>query len=359
MELDRPPRRLSSQELLELTGWQPDGQREDHWVGVTNTVHNARDLRALLVNMAYAAEADPVSTVLFIILKSQMSEARIDQELRKFVALLKVETGRALSVLSYTDESCIKYGTRLPVGPFRAWLQALVNRRLAFSGASSSRESVFGMVALLFLKGVRTTSARQIQDWTGASHPTVAGVLRELVTSTAIHREYGKVTLQKFPLSAWEHWIARQADATKHVCFVNQWSGRQSISALIRRVRALNRSDIAISGLHCAKRSLSGLEFPESTCLQLTIHGSPQTDLSFISRLDEGLTKSDSFQSDACLNVNFVSRSASFFEVDSSGDLWSDSVTCMINLHSTGYKSEADGLLQHLLALTEKQNPLF
>ncbi len=351
---------LSPSQLEAAIGWKPDGLRDDCWVGVTSMVHNARDLRAVLLNMAYAAHADKGRRVLYVLLGSRMTAKRIDKEVEQFRALVKPQIGDALQVLACDDSGAVASLSGLPDLGFRAWLEFLVIRHASSPRKSSSRDVVFGLIFLLLLGDVRTVSAAEIGAWSGASHPTVSSVLSEFLEQSAVAREHGRVALRQFPLTLWSRWVARSLDARKQVRFVGSSTDCVDMSTILVRLRELKRSDVAIGGMLAAVRYHSGHDLSSSAeHLELTMHGTPKVDLSFINVLDPSLSQNVSATLAPRITVNFLQRPKSFFRMDNSSVTWVDPITCLLDLHAAGRSEEADGLLQNLLSDVGNQRAMF
>lgn len=71
----------SMQEFRDALGWTPSGRVEHVWVDIRNNVHNVRDLRAILLTLAYVAQAAPTCEVLCILQLSRITQNRLDAEL--------------------------------------------------------------------------------------------------------------------------------------------------------------------------------------------------------------------------------------------------------------------------------------
>lgn len=338
------------------SGWRPAGRRNDCWASVTTLVHNVRDLRSLLVSMSYAAQADPESQIVSIVLRSRMSSARIDREVARFRALVSTAIGEAIAVYSWEDGHPV--GAARGPAALQHWLQSLVSQHLAKPHKSSSRDAVLRFLFLLILKDISTTSTAEIRVLTGASLPTVAGVLKELADHGAVTRERRMLTLKKFPRVVWARWLARELDSRKVVRYVLESDDPGQLVLLLERFRALGRSDVALGGAEGAARHFPGTYIGGSQ-LELAVHGTAQADLSFVKDLDPELRVWRSGDGLPALTVSFLQRPRSFFELDETRALWADPVTCLLDLHAAGKTDFAETLLQHLINKKGLQQQFF
>lgn len=343
-------------QVSKASGWHPAGRRDDCWASITTLVHNVRDLRSLLVSMAYAAQSDPASQIVSIVLRSRMSSVRIDREVSRFRALVSTAIGEAIAVYSWEDGHPV--GAAQGPASLQHWLQSLVSQHLATPHKSSSRDAVLRLLFLLNLKDIGTTSTAEIRALTGASLPTVAGVLKELADHGAVTRQRRMLTLNKFPRLVWARWLARELDSRKVLRYVLESEVPGSPGTLLDRFRALRRSDIAVGGTVGAARHLPGTLSGHSQ-LELTVHGTAQADLSFVKDLDPELRVWRSGDGSPALTVSFLQRPRSFFELDETRALWADPVTCLLDLHAAGKTDFAETLLQHLINKKGVQQQFF
>ncbi|MBB1600779.1 hypothetical protein A9977_12100 [Variovorax sp. UMC13] len=201
---------------------------------------------------------------------------------------------------------------------------------------------------LLTLRRSEPLTAAQIGELAGASHPTVAYVLKLMEQQGAIHRANGLVRFDRFQIFPWTRWLNLEVGTRKKVSFVDISGHARSPESMVRRLAKLNRADVAVGGLLGAKHYFPSLDMAGTTRLDLVVHGTPSRSLSFIDELDPALAPSKEANARASVVVHFLPRAEPFFEQDQEGNRWADPIVCMSDLQEAGFDQQAEDLLQNL-----------
>ncbi|MGJ7523908.1 hypothetical protein ACSFA0_25790 [Variovorax sp. LT1P1] len=336
----------SGRDLKSQIGWEPDGKYGNTWVEVKDGVHNARDLRSVLVNLAYTVNADPGSEALAVLMNSRISESRLSQEMSMFESVVSPSVASRIKVV-HGDDPSDAHGL-CPEPGFAAWLGDLMHEQQSTVGRSATKHAVAGLLYLLLLRQSQPVTAAHIGQLAGASHPTVAHVLKELEASGAIERSSGEIHFKFFPKFSWTRWLNVEVATRKKVAFADRSGHARSPESMARRLAKLDMRGVAVGGLLGARHHYPGLDLAGSTRLDLVVHGTSMTPLSFVNDLDPALELSRNSADRHVIVVHFLPRNESFFATDKQGNRWADPIVCMADLQEAGFDHQAEDLLQKL-----------
>lgn len=341
---------ITPQVLKDCVGWAPDQRLDKWWVEVKTGIHTARDIRSLLVTLAYAASLDPAGEPTCVLVDSRMTPDRLARELQLFRSVIDPQVWSRIHVVLRIPPARF---IGLPTGISEAWLEDVVLHQLALPNANAkgaSQYTVLGLLILNWLQCAVPQTTESICRAADASYPTVAKVLKLLEAQGVILKESDRrVSLRKFPLDQWRRWVVASTDARKSVRFVDHSGQARSPEDLARRLQKLHRNDVAIGGVMGAKHHYPALDISGSLRLDLTVHGAAGADLSFVQRLDAALEPSHDLSDRPSVVVHFLTRKDSFFECDADGFVWADPLECMADLFDARLDNQADDMLRALI----------
>lgn len=159
--------------LKELAGWTPDGQWDSWLVEVKSSTHTARDLRAILVTLAYAATLDPANEPVCVLVDSRMTPDRLQRELALFCSVIGPGIGSRIHIV--TRHSSGRF-TNLPGGLLVTWLEDLVQRKLTSPDSNrkgASPYTVLGLLILNWLQHATPQTTDALCRAAGASYTTL------------------------------------------------------------------------------------------------------------------------------------------------------------------------------------------
>lgn len=335
------------------TGFDPDGKWRNWWVEIM-TSHNLRDLRGVLLALAYVVgnDEDPTAQALCVLVDSKITDKRLSDELAMFHAAVQPALASRIHVCLYRGRGELK--AQVHPGPgFDEWLDELVrhqDRRSASPG--STQHTVFAELIRAWLRRSEPQTTTALQAATGASYPTVAAVLRQLEAQDVLERTSDRrVALRKFPWDEWRRWVVASSEARRAVRFVDRTGQARSPEDMIARLAKLDRDDVAVGGVLGAKHYFPELDITGSVRLDLSVQGhNKAVELDFIRRLDAGLVVSDDPMEKPSVVVHFVGgRTHSSFERD--GDIfWADPLECLADLYDLRLDAQADEMLRALIS---------
>jgi hypothetical protein len=343
-------------EIRSKTGWRPTSRRGNVWLGISDSIHNLRDLRAALVGVAYAAVADPGSMVMLMLTNSRMGIGRLDEEVARFRSLLAPKVAERCYAYSY-DEFHLQ---RDWDEGYRHWVDEVVSGRGELVRRSSSRSSVLGLIFSLTLRGVYKTSISEIVQATGASRPTVVAALQLLQVENAITSDRGAIYiyLERFPHGPWLQWVHRYLETQRTVNFVIERGARPAWNELLDGVRRLDRVDVGVGGTLGAMRHCPHLQLDTALPLHLSVRGSADADLAFVRRIHPLLTPQSGSSAPVALSLHFLDRPNPLFSDAVDGLRWADAVACLLDLHRQRLLGSAEAMLQDLIGKVAAQDAL-
>lgn len=313
-------------------------------VQVTQGMRTARDLRSLLMDAAYSLKANNEQTVLCLLFKSGFSSKRLRQEVAQFQAVVKKDLGRRIQV--YALKSPADLMLVLPSGMDVEALQACVTQALSGKPKTSSREAVVGQLLHRWINQLPPVTVAELAGLSGASIPTVYAALTTLEPSSLQSDEERGLSLAGFSADAWQQWLSRSAQRPT-AKFVDRSGSPRSPEKLARQLIKLGRSDVAIGGVLGAKYHFSGLDITAAPFLDIVVHGTPHTDLTFIEQLDPGLERDDSLDAHGHVIVHFANRPHSLFVIKNAA-VWADVLDCLVHLWDAQLIHQVEDLIQHI-----------
>jgi len=327
--------------------WQQAENTGRMTVQVTVGMRTARDLRAMLMDAAYSLRSSEKQNFLCLLFKSGFSSRRLLQEVEQFKAVVREDLGRRVHVQALKSPSDLipTLPPHIPEAELEE-LQARIAEALSSKPTSSSREVVVGTLLQRWINKLEPVKVAELAALSGASIPTVYAALATLEPSCLQRDEERRLSLAGFSADAWQKWLSVSTDG---LCakFIDRSGSPRSPEKLARQLIKLGRQDLAIGGVLGAKHHYPGLDITAAPNLDVVVHGTPHTDLSFVEKLDPGLMRDDSIDSQAHVIVHFVNRPHNLFELKD-GVVWADVLDCMVNLWDAHLVHQVENLIQHV-----------
>lgn len=328
----------------------PPGFRADAVMGnsIFETLiepRDARRLRTTLIEMARIAAADPARRVVLLVDEPRITEARFLDEWQGAASVIRPEFFDRMSVAIRRSGEW----TGLPRPP-DVGQTAILDRIIGHSaskktvGARKGSEAHYDILCILihcWLRGKGSIPISSLMETSGTSHPTVSRSLDRLAHCLERHSDRS-VKLRFFPREEWNRLLAVADDVRGTVRFADRSGQPRSPDSLLKRLRNLNRKDIAIGGVLGAKHYYPALDLIGAPRLDLSIHsGRRVPNLSFVDRLDPALERTTRPDEPPILVVHAVRRADPLFEPDDGGVPWADPVECLLDLHEARLEPQA------------------
>lgn len=209
---------------------------------------------------------------------------------------------------------------------------------------TASQEAVLAYLLQRHLQSLPGVSISTIASETKASLPTIYKVLNTYDHCIEKDPEDKTLRLQYFSQSDWLRWIQR-TNQLSSAYFIDRSGAPRSASRLAKELSRLQRDDLAVGGLMGAVRHLPSLDATNSPQLDILVHGSRRTNLSFITEMDPGLERHPGHPEMAHVVVHFIDRPASLF-VHQDGQNWGALPDCIANMQKAGLTHQVNDALQ-------------
>ena len=317
-------------------------------VQVTTGMRTARDLRSVLLEALYAMDSDSQpKNFLCLLFGSGFTRQRLEREVHDIKRVTRPDLRDRIQVVNVRVPADLG-GSQLPGVPEECLevLSEKVIDALMAKPTTSSRVAVVGQLLYRWIKHMDPVRTAELAELSGASIPTVYAALKT-VDPTCLHRdEDRRVSLSGFTADAWQKWLTLSTDSPS-VKFVDRSGSPRSPEKLARELAKLRRSDVAVGGVLGAMHHYPALDITGAPHLDIVVHGSLSTDLSFVSELDPGLVRDDTPGAYAHVMVHFVNRPFSLFETRD-GRVWADVLECLVHLWDAHLIHQVENLIRHI-----------
>jgi len=321
-----------------------DAEIDSTFVKVKSGLSAVRNLRAGLLDLAYALQSHPHHRELLALVESNISPVRLQREWDLARKTLRPEWTDRLGIVLFQNGSFRGY-PELPPASFLARLKEAVGPETSHAGHRMRRpdyssETLKVLIYFWFLQKEPATS-RRLQEILGCTYPTVAKVLTKL-SPYLLRTSDRSIGLASFPRTAWSTLLAREEDVRQTKRFIDRSGQQRTPENLARRLAKLGRSDLAIGGVLGARSHYPNLDLLGTPRVDITVHcPGHRLDLSFVSRIDPGLSPARSASEPATLVVHVLRRKEAWFEPLPAGGWRADPVECLLDLHEARLEAQA------------------
>jgi len=320
-------------------------------VEIRHGLTSVRELQSAILNLARSASREPDRKAILVLVEPKMTEDRLRHEELEIRQMLKPDLAARLVVLIKRREVY----SGLPENTAGRWkdrlnemLQKESQRDRISSRQGKSYYEILKVLIHQWLRREGPLKSSWLVETTGYSYPSVAGALHRL-SDYIVRHSNRSVELTRFPTEEWTRLLAN-ADSIRSTRRYKDISNQQSSpSRLLKRIQNMGLENISVGGVFGSKHYFSELNLVGSPRLDLSIH-SPEgsADLSFVERVDPALKETTNRQDPVKLAVHFIQRRRSFFERDSSDNIWADPVECLLDLSEAKLESQAKEFLENL-----------
>lgn len=305
----------------------------------SHDLKNTRDLRTLLLEAAYAVLERPAVIEVHVYLhQCTLAKKRVAMEFEQFKRIALPKIAKRIHL----------HDTRLPDEQKMALYEGVGSGAgdHARKPSAASQEAVVAYLLQRHLESLPGVSVSTIAEQTQASLPTIYKVLKTLAHCIDKDPEEKTLRLRSFGQDDWQHWMLR-SNQLSSVYFVDRSGAPRSASRLAKSLARLKREDLAIGGLVGALHHLPALDATASPQLDILVHGTRRSDLSFVTEIDPGLELHEGRPDMAHAVVHFIDRPASLF-VRHGGQLWGSLPDCIANMQKAGLTHQVNDALRLL-----------
>lgn len=312
---------------------------------------NTRDLRTILVEAALDLHRRPDYTDAKIMLHdSKMAAKRIRQEVEGFKQITQPGLANRISVIDMRGDGKEEFQKT-----FKALATYFAKRGIGQNPAprqptKASQEAVMAYLLQRYILQLPGVSIGTIAADTKASIPTIYQVLNNYKHCLVRNPEEKTFQLTSFSQGDWMKWMER-TNKLASVHFIDRSGMPRNTNRLAKALRRLQRRDLALGGLLGAMHHLPEIDATAAPQLDILVHGTARSDLSFIQQIDPGLERTKNLTEPAHVVVHFLDRPNSLFTQEE-GQWWGSLPDCIANMH----KARLGHQVEDALLLLKKRN---
>lgn len=308
-----------------------------HFQLQAHDLKNTRDLRTLLLDAAYELQAQPDLTDANIYLHNcTLAKKRVEMEVDQFKRITHPGIARRIMLhdirgMTQQSEILAIEGTSPVRDPSR-------------KPTTASQEAVLAYLLQRHLQSLPGVSISTIAAETKASLPTIYKVLNAYGHCIEKDPEDKTLRLRNFSKNDWLYWIQR-SNQLSSAYFIDRSGTPRSANRLAKELTRLQCDDLAVGGLMGALHHLPTLDATKSPQLDILVHGTRRTDMSFVTEIDPGLERYNGRTEMAHVVVHFIDRPASLF-VHQDDQNWGALPDCIANMQKAGLTHQVNDALQ-------------
>lgn len=327
-----------------------DGEIEGTFIEVKSGLNAVRNLRASLLQLAYALQRHPGHRGVLVLANPKISVKRLKDEWKLASRTLRPELIDRLGMVFFENGQMSGYPMDPPLA-IVSRLEEVIHNELPGDemkmGQPDFTSEIFKILVHQWLLDAGPMTAGWLGETAGCSYPTVAKALKPLVSHLRRHSDR-RFELKDFPKNRWLALVAR-GDEVRHTLRFYDRSGQpRSADALARRLTQLGRKDVAVGGVVGSRGHFPDLDISGTPRLDLTVFcPGDRIDLDFVPRLDPGLTSAREGEQPPVVILHVIRRKKPFFKPSSTGLLWADPVECLLDLHEARLEAQAQELFTY------------
>lgn len=333
--------------------YRPDWEAKGIWLEIKTHPQAIRTIRDGLLQLAYAISERPDLKAYLFLIEPSISEMRLREEWDKAEKTFRPEIIKKLIIFICKEGRFIG----IPSNPSPELCEDLeLIRQDEFSHVGIrlpspvyNSEIIKILICRWFMKQGPMT-LNWIGEAAGCAYRTVAGTLESLGNAILRHSDRS-VELRFFPKDAWIQLLATSAKSRMTMKYADSSGQPRSPDSLIRRLKKLQRSDIAVGGILGARHYYPEIDMIGTPRLDLAIHCPDKyADISFVEQLDPALKKEDNPEVPPALVLHFIRRKENIFEKSFDFLPWADPVECLLDLHEMKLEPQALDFLNTMIS---------
>ncbi len=324
--------------------WSQVGPHGPVTIHVIQHLRNVRDLRSLMLEAAFALQDEGLRHYVCLLHDCALKKKRLKLEFDSFQGVIRDDIKNRISFVTVNTDDDLRQADRVVLDITE--LHDRYRDALLVKPKASSREDVIGGLIQRRLMKMPPINPRDLAAQTGASLTTVYSAVNDYKQCIERDQE-GALYLARFGTRDWERWLSAVADWPK-VKFVDRSGAPRSPDKLSNLITKMGRSDVAIGGVLGAMKHYPELDITAAPHLDLVVHGSPNSDLSFIKELDPGLELADPREKFPLVIVHFVNQPANEFETSNNGKVYASLPQCLADMWGAGLTHQVEDVLENL-----------
>ena len=335
----------------ELADFRVDAEIGHRLIEVKAGVTAVRNLRASIIQLAYATAARPGYEGILLLPDAVVTRERLEREWQLAASVFRPGVLERLS-LCIGDRAPFAGIPRDPDPETESVLKEVLARGWMTVGTRRTRGDAQFVVLKVLLHHWLTNGEAVTTEWlmrtSGYSYPTTAGVLERL--GSLIERQTDRrLRVRWFSREEFARLLSFSDSARATARFVDRSGQPRSPEMHIRRLEKLAPRGVGIGGVLGARHYLTDLDMAGLPRLDLSLHSRTRhLDLGFVHDLDPALERVDDPLEPATVVVHAVRHADPLFENREEGLHWADPVECLLDLHEAHLDLQASQFLEAL-----------
>lgn len=335
---------------------RPDLSSDRAIVEVKASLTAARGMRDALVSLSMILAEENKLRGYLLLLDPGLSKSFLEIELRRLKAALRPDLADRLCIVIAKGGEIVKGTSPIPEEDLE-----LLHRGISVEEhprnvllSPNKQDEVFLVMLHQWVSGKGPMTSKWLEDTVGCNYRTAASAIDQLGHAVRRHSDRS-VSLKNFPEQDWGRFLAVAHKTRSTILFADASDQPRSPESLLRRLRGMERTDVAVGGVPGAKRYYGDLDIVGTPRLDLCIHCPGRgLDLGFIQKLDPALERTRDTHRPARLAIHFLRRQDPLFDREQDGSLWADPVECLLELYNARLDQQARSF-QDFLAMRGRQ----
>ncbi|HEY1791891.1 MAG TPA: hypothetical protein VGG34_03170 [Opitutaceae bacterium] len=334
-----------------------DAEVGDCLIEVKIGTASLRNIRAGLLQLAYALERQPKKRGYLLLSDAGITESRIQMEWELARAVLNSDVARRVTIGVEKEGRLRGVLQSIDLDTKRVLLEVLEKQREK-SGPRMGRSDASFVVLKVLLHHWLTDGGAVTSEWLsrkcGYTYPTVANALKGLGSATE-RDSSRRVRLRGFPHEEYLRLVAMSDHARATARYADASGQARSPERHLRRLEAMGLKAVGVGGVIGARHYFEDLDIVGAPRLDISFHArGPAADVDFIYKLDPALRQITDPREPASLVIHQVYHADPFFSPRSGGLNWADPVECLLDLHEAHLEIQA----KQFLDVLKRRRPL-
>ncbi len=330
----------------------PDAMTDTALVELKKGLSAVRALRDGLVQLAMMLAEQPRKRGYLLLIDPHLSRECLVGEVEGFKAAMRPDVADRLVLVVAKSGKIIQPSVKVPPADFellRRCIDESLESGVALPRADKQSE-LFLVILHQWITGRGPMTSRWLEETVGCNYRTVWAAIDRLGHAVQRHSDRS-VSLKYFPDQEWGRLLAVAQKTRATMLYADASDQPRSPDSLLRRLKGLNRKDIAVGGVPGAKHYYCDLDIVGTPRLDLCIHcPDNRVNLGFVHALDPALERTRDTHRPARLALHFVRRKDALFDRDQDGTQWADPVECLLELYNARLDQQARGFQDFLSA---------
>ncbi len=315
-----------------------------------------RDLRAAATTLASALVRHPeVRHGVLVLTSPRIAVSRATDEWKLLGEVFQPAVLARMNILLVNERTSWSHNPRGYDPMLEEWarseLQA-TKRVVPVSLPSPRSFEIWKLLVRAWLTRAGPMSIGRLVELSGTAHPTVARAVRRWEASGELVRHRDRsVEFTDFPRSSFAELRSLLSELRRTQLYADVSGQPSAPRALLRQVRKLERSDVAVGGVVAAEHYDRAFDLVGVPRVDLILHASDERGAAMLAQSIDPALRLTSSSAGAVLAVHVLTRAVTLFEADPEALIpFADPVETWLDLHELGLSGQAEDFVRAIHA---------